>query len=180
MSQAPEGTWTMSQMHLPDLLTPCGKCFHVLMNHMDVPSQWEIALQCKGISHWLGAYTEWSLHCHHYTPGYPPHNEVVWGWVYWFHSVCPSICPFVCPSARRWQHKYVGAACGASSFTWYLYQICNTDVHPSIPSSHVHSVAPTVLVGSFSHLYILSSNFRRCTMSCKIAKFEFSGIFQNL
>ena len=27
-----------------------------------VPSQWEMALQCNAISHWLGAYTEWSLH----------------------------------------------------------------------------------------------------------------------
>ena len=26
-----------------------------------VPSQWEMALQCDAISHWLGAYTEWSL-----------------------------------------------------------------------------------------------------------------------
>ena len=31
-------------------------------------------------------------------------------------------------TARRWLHKYVGAECGASSFTWYLYQMCNTDV----------------------------------------------------
>ena len=26
-----------------------------------VPSQWEMALHCNAISHWLGAYTEWSL-----------------------------------------------------------------------------------------------------------------------
>ena len=25
-------------------------------------SQWEMALHCNAISHWLGAYTEWSLH----------------------------------------------------------------------------------------------------------------------
>ena len=31
-------------------------------------------------------------------------------------------------TARRWLHKYVGAECDASSFTWYLYQMCNTDV----------------------------------------------------
>ena len=31
----------------------------------------------------------------------------------------------------RWLHKYVGAECGASSFTWYLYQMCNTDVRPA-------------------------------------------------
>ena len=34
--------------------------------------------------------------------------------------------------ARRWLHKYVGAECGASSFTWYLYQMCNTDGRPSV------------------------------------------------
>ena len=28
---------------------------------MYAPSQWEMALQCNAISHWLGAYTEWSL-----------------------------------------------------------------------------------------------------------------------
>ena len=26
------------------------------------PSQWEMALHCNAISHWLGTYTEWSLH----------------------------------------------------------------------------------------------------------------------
>ena len=42
------------------------------------------------------------------------------------------------------------------------------------PSSRVHSVAPTVLVGCISYLYILSSNFRRCVeckVSCKIRIF---------
>ena len=29
---------------------------------MYVPSQWEIALHCNTVSHWLGAYTEWFLH----------------------------------------------------------------------------------------------------------------------
>ena len=28
----------------------------------------------------------------------------------------------------RWLHKYVGAECGASSFTWYWYQISYTEV----------------------------------------------------
>ena len=57
-------------------------------------------------------------------------------------------------------------------------------VRPSIhPSSHVRSVAPTVLVGSISYLYILSSNFRwcvACKVSCKFSKFEFLAIFYNL
>ena len=28
---------------------------------MYAPSQWEMALHCNAISHWLGAYSEWSL-----------------------------------------------------------------------------------------------------------------------
>ena len=42
------------------------------------------------------------------------------------------------------------------------------------PASHVRSVAPKVLVGSISYLYIVSSNFRRCVVykgSCKISIF---------
>ena len=54
-------------------------------------------------------------------------------------------------------------------------------VRPSVrPASRVRSVAPTVLVGSISYLYILSSNFRRCVackVSCKISKFGFWAIF---
>ena len=38
-------------------------------------------------------------------------------------------------TTRRWLHKCVGAECGASSFTWCLYQICYTDVHPSVHPS---------------------------------------------
>ena len=57
-------------------------------------------------------------------------------------------------------------------------------VRPSVrPASRVRSVAPAVLVGSISYLYILSSNFRRCVVCkvlCKILKFEFLAIFQNL
>ena len=48
-------------------------------------------------------------------------------------------------------------------------------VSPSVrPTSRVRSVALTVLVGSVSYLYILSSNFRRyvaCKVSRKITKF---------
>ena len=59
-------------------------------------------------------------------------------------------------------------------------------VRPSVrlsvrPASCVRSVAPTVLVGSISYLYILSSNFRRCVecnVFCKISRFEFLAIFK--
>ena len=61
-------------------------------------------------------------------------------------------------------------------------------VHPSVcpsdhPASRVCSVAPTVLVGSISYLYILSSNCRWCVewkVFCNILKFEFLTFFLNL
>ena len=57
-------------------------------------------------------------------------------------------------------------------------------VCPSVrPTSPVRSVAPTVLVGSISNLYISSRNFRRCVVCkvfCKISKFVFLAIFLNL
>ena len=33
-----------------------------------LPSQWEMALQCNAISHWLRTYTEWSLVIHDVFP----------------------------------------------------------------------------------------------------------------
>ena len=48
------------------------------------------------------------------------------------------------------------------------------------PASSVCSVAPTVLVGSISYLYIFSSNFRwcvACKVICKILICEFLAIF---
>ena len=64
-------------------------------------------------------------------------------------------------------------------------------IYPSVPSvrpsarpaSRVRYVAPTVLVGSISYLYILSNNFRRCVarkVGCNISKFDFLAIFENL
>ena len=35
---------------------------HPKVNFVYVPSQWEPTLQCNVASHWLGAYTKWSLH----------------------------------------------------------------------------------------------------------------------
>ena len=45
---------------------------------------------------------------------------------------------------RRWLHKYVGAERGASSFAWYLYQICNTDVRLPVCPSHLFHYVPIV------------------------------------
>ena len=57
-------------------------------------------------------------------------------------------------------------------------------VSPSVrPTSRVRSVALTVLVGSVSYLYILSSNFRRYVarkVYRKITKFEFLAFSKHL
>ena len=63
--------------------------------------------------------------------------------VYWFHSVRRSVRPFVLRPSRI------------------------------RPTSRVHSVASTVLVGSISYLYILSSNF-------SVSYAKFLAKFQNL
>ena len=60
-------------------------------------------------------------------------------------------------TARRWVHKYVGAECGASSFTWYLYQMCNTDVRPSVCPS-VHRIVSALYLQEYS-----SDPFDICT-----------------
>ena len=63
----------------------------------------------------------------------------------------------------------------------YWFHSVRLSVHLSVRLAfRDRSVAPTVLVGSISYLYILSSNLRRCvmcTVSCKIAKFQFLAIF---
>ena len=74
-----------------------------------------------------------------------------------------------------------------SECVYIYYNPCTTkllggilvSLHPSVClsvrlTSHVCSVAPTVLVGSISYLCILSSNFRKCVtckVSCKIWTF---------
>ena len=54
---------------------------------------------------------------------------------------------------------------------YWFHSVCPSvrpSTRPSVrPTSHVRFVAPTVLVGSFSYLYMLSSNFRRC-VKCKV------------
>ena len=106
---------------------------------------------------------------------------------------------FIIPLAQRSCRGYIGftpsvwhtcasALSGWSSLsspiqTCIMLWVCSYWETSIRPASRVRSVAPTVLVGSISYLYILSSNFRRCVMckvSCKISKFKFFAIFLNL
>ena len=83
---------------------------------------------------------------------YPPTQRSCWV-VYWFHPVSPSVRL----SVRLSVHL---------SFL------------PSVRSaSRVCFVAPTVLVGSISYSYILSSNFRRCVACNVSSKIWNFGIF---
>ena len=42
--------------------SPCNPTGEVSRDHfVCTPSQWETALHCNAVSHWLGAYTKWSL-----------------------------------------------------------------------------------------------------------------------
>ena len=50
------------------------------------PSQWETTLQCNVVSHWLGAYTEWSLYANLHPPLVTvlfsdPHMKGIWPWL---------------------------------------------------------------------------------------------------
>ena len=70
--------------------------------------------------------------------------------------------------------------CELLQHSWCLFNLqsyslsVHVSVHPSVhPASHFCSVAPTVLAGSISYSYILSSNFRRCVRHVKLlAKFK--------
>ena len=72
---------------------------------------------------------------------------------------------FLYPPTNEVVRGYIG-------FTPSVHLSVHLSVCPSVsPTSRIRSVAPTVLVGSISYLYILSSNFRRCAackVSCKI------------
>ena len=69
---------------------------------------------------------------------------------------------------------------GYTGFTPSVRPSVRPSVCPSVrPASRVRSVAPTILIGSISYVYILSSNFRRCVaykVSGKISKFVFLAI----
>ena len=57
-------------------------CGWILRDHtVYAPSQWETALQCNAVFHWLGTWTEWSLDTVQFQP-YPP--ELLHSYKQWF------------------------------------------------------------------------------------------------
>ena len=48
--------------YLTQLWTKCILLCHIQWFNVNMPSQWETMLQCNSVSHWLGAFTKWSLH----------------------------------------------------------------------------------------------------------------------
>ena len=92
------------------------------------------------------------------------------------HMVC--ICCYFTPHTVKLLGGYIG-------FTPSVRPSVCPSICPSVcPTCRARSVAPTVLVGSIWYLCLLSSNFRRlsvtCKVSCKISKLEFLAIFLNL
>ena len=70
-------------------------------------------------------------------------------------------------TTRSWLHKYVGAECGAFSFTWYLYQMCNTDVRlyvrPSVRLSHLFDYVPII---------VSSWNFQELSLGTRVRSLQ--------
>ena len=64
--------------------TPWHSCddngiLHYRDHFVHAPSRWETTLHCNVVSHWLGAYTLWSLHPPSaYTLCFRAHKESVW------------------------------------------------------------------------------------------------------
>ena len=88
-------------------------------------------------------------------------------------QINPYSAEFIYTLQASTQRSCWGGGGGYIGFT----QSVRTSVRPA---SHVRSVAPTVLVGSISYLYLLSSSFRRCVpckVSCNNSKFEFFHFF---
>ena len=53
--------WETSN-YLTQLWTKCILLCHIQWFNVNMPSQWKTMLQCNSVSHWLGAFTKWSLH----------------------------------------------------------------------------------------------------------------------
>ena len=127
-------------------------------------------------SFWLNSKIYWNIFFYNRCCFFPGANELancinagIEVWTKW-----PSLC------RQYFQYIFIPPT-QQSCWGVYWFHSVRPFVCLSVrPASRVRSVAPTVLVGSISYLYILSSSFRRCVvckLSCKISRFEFLAIF---
>ena len=145
-----------------------------------------ISLAKMGKRHW-NVLIRW-IFCWLWQQAMVISNTVIRHCDWWIHSTNPglttkqvSVMPYLYPPHKVVVGGYIG---------FYTHRTLRPSVCPSIlclsrirPASRVRSVASTVLVGSISYSYILSSNFSRCVtckVSCKISNFEFLAFFKNL
>ena len=87
------------------------------------------------------------------------------------------------PNFSLMLHQFIVPHTQRSCWGVYWFHSIHPSVRPSVhPASRVHSVAPTVLVGSISYLCIVSSNCSRCAVckaSCKISNiWNFGNFFK--
>ena len=84
---------------------------HCTDHYVYASSQWEMALHCNAVSHWLSAYTEWSLYC----VGSPVKVRYGVSCEFMIWSIrgtchCEVICDFACfnsPPFRRWLFRLI-------------------------------------------------------------------------
>ena len=107
-------------------------CFHTRDGSVYTPSQWEMALHCNAISHWLGAYTKLALHIislamlvlHHSKQ----HGSICEAADTGAHLVLPGhqqLWYWLCKMGRPWSsmRKDFNYLCHFSVEGWYKMQI---------------------------------------------------------
>ena len=109
--------------------------------------------------------------------------ELKWGFVAFsrgqYHRICSISILDLSLKITNYiplHNKVVGGYVG---FTPPVRLSIRPSIRPSTPHPMSAFVAPTVLAGCISYLYILSSNFRRCVTCKVILKFEFWQFFKN-
>ena len=91
------------------------------------PSQWEMALHCNAISHWLGAYMEWFLDLTSMTWAL---TELYWwdcdswkafDWVNSIKCCLLTILHFFKAGTKRWKQMIGSEWCVLIAYAWCLF-----------------------------------------------------------
>ena len=104
---------------------------------------------------------------------------IIWCWYHRYLYYSWDLWPMFILYHSEMEYRPTTIRCLLYPHTTKLLGGILVSLHPSVrpsvrPASRVRSVVPTVLVGSISYLYILSSNFTRCVVCkvfCKIWQF---------